>query len=290
MPAVWAVLLSLGTLAFASGLVGLVSGRLDKTFFANRRRLALLTVAGLLLVFAGSAPPTRAAGEDVWVPAAPTNRLRTLLLQMETLWATQPVPGVVPEQQRAYEKWERQVLTAYGRAEQALERVPAVLSALKEGRLDRFTAWMHLARLKQDTNQARLAATAVVPPAILDWEMKERLKQALDSLNESLLGRRRYIAHLQHHVKTMKADELKRAVEEAAGAALALEEAAFDIIWVKARLGLARERPAPTAVHLESLRIAAAAPARADASPAAALAHWTSWPAAACADDPPAWR
>lgn len=262
-----AVLLTCGALALGFGLVGLVAGRLDQVVLTNRRRLALLAALGLALVFAGSAPPTRASAEQVALPAVPqTAPIRTLLVLIESLWAARPDPAVAPEQQTAYEHWERQVLAAYERAESALDAVPRVLTDLREGRLDRFTAWIHLARLKQDANQARLTVTSIVPPAILDLMMKERLKQALRKLDESLLSRRRYVAHLQHHVKTLDAEELQRAAEEAANARTALEEAIFDIVWVKARLGLTRERPAATAAAPTPPPVAAtasAAPTRA---------------------------
>lgn len=161
------------------------------------------------------------------------------------------MPGTVArEQQSAYEQWERQVLAEYEKAEQALSTVPKVMDQLRTGGLDRFTAWVHLARLKQDTNQARLAMHAVVPPAILDLRHKERLQQALDSLNESLLSKRRFIAHLQHHVKTMETTELDRAAAEVASGNDALSDALGQIVWVKAELGLVRETPAATAMSV----------------------------------------
>lgn len=244
----WTILIAVGLLALTCGLLGLVPGRLDQIVLTNRRRLAALSAAGLLLVFAGSAPPVGASPDQVPTvtqPVAPP--VRALVLQFESLWSTPPDPDVVDEQRTAYEHWESQVLTAYEKAERALDAVPAVLRALKDRELDRFTAWVHLARLKQDTNQARLAVTAIVPPAVLDLHMKERLYEALDRLNESLLSKRKFIAHLQHHVKTLDTEELERADIEAANATAALEEAVFEMIWVKARLGLTRERPAATA-------------------------------------------
>ncbi|MFO7265170.1 MAG: hypothetical protein FWJ73_02220 [Limnochordales bacterium] len=259
-----AVSLTCGALALGLALVGLAVGRLDRVLLKNRRRLALLGAAGLALVFAGSAPPTRAAAEQVVLPTAPPSTpIRLVLLRLESLWAPWPDPSVAPEQQAAYEQWERRVLGAYAKAEQALDAVPGVLNDLREGRLDRFTAWMQLARLKHDVNQARLTVTSMMPPAVLDLEMERRLTAALHKLNESLLNQRRYVAHLQHHVRTLDREELERAAEEAANAARALEEAAFGLVWVKARLGLTQQRPAATATLPPALETSAAPWARA---------------------------
>lgn len=284
MVVVWTVLLTLGMLALALGLMGLVSGRLDRLVLKNRRRLAVLSAVGLLLVFAGSAPPIRAAADAVVVPgeaAAPS--IKTVFEQMELRSGGRPDPDVLPEQQTAYEQWEQQILAGYEKAEQALGAVAQVMEALRSKQLDRFTAWVHLARLKQDTNQARLAVHAIVPPAVLDLRMKQRLQQALDGLNESLLSRRRFVAHLQHHVKTMETGELDLAAEELENGRAALIDAVMDIVWVKSRLGLTHERPAATALH------AAPAPSVVTAlsAPTPAVVSWPGVPCEAC---PPVWR
>lgn len=242
-------MLSLGALALALGLIGLVPGRLDQVALVNRTRLTVLIAAGLALVFAGSAPPTRAAADGASLPETPPSPpIRAVLRQAEMLGGGPASADVASEQQSAYEQWEKQVLTGYEKAEQALASVPKVLDALRANKLDRFTAWVHLARLKQDTNQARLAVHAIVPPAILDLQHKKRLQQALDGLNDSLLKKRRFIAHLQHHVKTMETVELDRAVTEVENGDRALADAVYHMVWVKARLGLARETPAATAM------------------------------------------
>lgn len=282
MVIVWTILLTVGVLAFGLGLIGLVSGRLDRLVLTNRRRLVLMSALGLALVFAGSAPPLRAASDAIVVPdeAAPPS-IRTILQQMEVRAGGRPDPGVLAEQQTAYEQWERQVLSGYEKAEQALGAVPEVMEALRTNKLDRFTAWVHLARLKQDANQARLAVHAIVPPAVLDLRMKQQLQEALDELNESLLSRRRYVAHLQHHVKTLETGELDLAAQELDHAREALFEAVIHIVLVKSRLGLTSDRPAATAMT--------AAPALFD--PAIAIsADAFSWLAAPCAACPPTSR
>lgn len=280
MVVLWTILLSVGLLALALGLIGLVAGRLDQTALRNRTRLSLLAAVGLLLVFAGSAPPTRAEVDRATMPdTATTMPIRTQLRQRELVGARQPLPGTVSEeQQSAYEQWERQVLTEFEKAEQALSTVPKIIDALRSGALDRFTAWVHLARLKQDTNQARLAVHAVVPPAVLDLQHKKRLQQALDGLNESLLSKRRFIAHLQHHVKTMETTELDRAATEMTDGEEALFDALGHIVWVKTELGLVRETPAATAMS-EGARSTPSGPR--------ALVSWLAIPSAV---DPPAWR
>jgi len=252
MIALWTATLAVGLTALALGLVGLVSGRIDRRVLTNRRRLTVLAAVGLLLVFAGSAPPTRGAASQTALPDDTRSvPIRTLLEQLETRAVLRSDTDVLPEQQAAYEAWERQVVAGYEKAEQSLAAVPNVMNALHENQLDRFTAWVHLARLKQDTNQVRLAVDAVVPPAVLDLAMKRRLQDALDGLNESLQHRRRYIAHLQHHVRTLAPEELERAADELELGWTALFGAAMEMTWVKGRLGLLRETPAATATSTD---------------------------------------
>ena len=162
MIALWTATLAVGLTALALGLVGLVSGRIDRRVLTNRRRLTVLAAVGLLLVFAGSAPPTRGAASQTALPDDTRSvPIRTLLEQLGTRAVLRSDTDVLPEQQAAYEAWERQVVAGYEKAEQSLAAVPNVMNALHENQLDRFTAWVHLARLKQDTNQVRLAVDAV---------------------------------------------------------------------------------------------------------------------------------
>lgn len=283
MTALWAAALALGTASLALGLIGLAPGRLDRRVLTNRRRLGALAALGLFLVFTGSAPPTRAAAPKTAAGDASLEvpSVGTLLVQFAARGAAAVDPEAVPQQQAAYEQWERQVVSGYEKAEAALAAVPRILETLGAGQLDRFTAWMHLARAKQDANQARLAVDAVMPPAVLDLAMKERLQRALDGLNESLQRRRRAVAHLQHHVRTLAPEELTRAAEETELARAALVNAVMEMTWVKGRLGLLRDAPAATA---------ASPPSRAPAPALRPEPSYASWPAAAYGAGPPVSR
>ncbi|HEY8418006.1 MAG TPA: hypothetical protein VIK93_08235, partial [Limnochordales bacterium] len=241
------VLTTLGLAALAVGLVGLAAGRLDRMVLSTRPRLALLAVAGLGLLFAGVAPPTPVPRAAAAVPdPRPVVPVREALRQLEQ--AASPASGtraVFPEQRRAFAQWEKALLGAFEQAERALDAVPPVLEGLNSGRLDRFTAWVHLGRYSQDIKQAHLALHHLRPPSVLDLEHQRALEKALYQLHYSLANQREAVVRLQRHARTWRPEELQAARERLQVGQAQRQQGLTGLVQVKAQLGLVPSSPAP---------------------------------------------
>jgi len=235
------VLTSLGLVALAVGLIGLAAGRLDHMVLSTRPRLALLAVAGLALLFAGAAPPVPAPrAAAAWPDPRPTVPVREALRQTEAV-VSPPArlePAVLPEERRAFAQWEKAILDAYEQAERALDAVPRVLEGLASGRLDRFTAWVHLGRYSQDIKQAHLALHHLTPPSVLDRQHQLALEKALYQLHYSLANQREAVVRLQRHARTWRAEELQAARERLQTGQAQRQQGLTGLVQVKAQLGL----------------------------------------------------
>jgi len=241
------VLTGLGLVALALGLIGLAAGGLDALVFRTRPRLTLLTAVGLGLLFLGAAPPTRvAAGEQDFPDPSPPVPVRRALGQMEqSPPPAAPAAAVFPEQTEAFRQWENSLLAAYEAAEQALGAVPAVLEGLAAGRLDRFTAWVHLGRYSQDVKQAHLALHDLTPPSILNLEHQHQLKDALKDLHHSLANQRAAVIHLQRHARTLNPRDLEAAQQFLVQGRVQRQRGLERLVRVKVQLGLGASSPAP---------------------------------------------
>lgn len=244
------LLVAITTLGFASlflGLVGLVSGRLDQRVVRTRMRAGCLALAGLGLLFLGAAPPTRAgpsASRVLDTRSSPPVRAALLAAERHAVTTAAERP-VFPEQVKDFRQWEDTLLAAYEEAERALDAVPAVLEGLAAGTLDRFTAWVHLARYSQDIKQAHLALHDLTPPAALDIQHQRALEEALDEFHYSLANKRAAVVHLQQYARTLQPASLSAAESRLAEGDAQRTRGLLALVQVKAQLGLVASSPAP---------------------------------------------
>ncbi|HEY8497177.1 MAG TPA: hypothetical protein VIK98_09140 [Limnochordales bacterium] len=239
--------IALGLTSLSLGFIGLASGRLDRRVIRTRARAGCLAALGLSLLFLGAAPPTRAAPGAADLPdTRPPVPVRAALRAAEQ---DSPAPShaqaVFPEQAKTLRQWEDALLTRYEEAERALHAVPAVLEGLSAGTLDRFTAWVHLARYSQDIKQAHLALHDLTPPASLNIEHQRGLQEALDNFHYSLANKRAAIVHLQQYARTLRPDALTAAKKRLDDGEAQRARGLLALVQVKAQLGLVPSSPVP---------------------------------------------
>ena len=238
---------ALGVTGLFLGLIGLASGRLDRRVIRTRARAGCLAALGLSLLFLGAAPPTRAAPGAAGLPdTRPPVPIRAALQAAEQNAPAVPqAQTVFPEQEKTFRQWEDALLAAYEEAERALRAVPAVLDGLSAGALDRFTAWVHLARYSQDIKQAHLALHDLTPPETLNLEHQRGLREALDNFHYSLANKRAAITHLQQYARTLRPEPLAAAKKRLDEGESQRTQGLLALVKVKAQLGLVPSSPAP---------------------------------------------
>lgn len=205
----------LSLLLFVAGVVGVVRGRIDTRWFTTRTMSAVPLLLGVFFMFLTSAPPLSASGSVAGRFQVPPGA-SAVLADLEP-WVRQGTPraeDLQPEQQEAYPQWERQLIAAHNQADATMRRVEEVLAALDEGKIDRFTAWVHLGVLSQDLNQANLTIHDLTPPSLLDLADRKTLEEGLTNLKEGLDQKRRGIQQLREFLRTVDAAKIEHAQAE----------------------------------------------------------------------------
>jgi hypothetical protein len=198
MNVVWFIL---GLILAASGVIGVIRGRIDKKYFTKSQLCIIPLVIGVGLMFIGAAPPFSGRGLLEETPPPPPSFEETLTTIYEIIKRGTPISiDLLPEQQELFGHWEKQLTAAYNHADRTLKQVSKIMESLNQGRIDRFTAWSRLGVLSVDLNQSNLQLHDLIPPSKLDLIDQKRLQSGLDYLNRSLAVKRKAIINLKSFI------------------------------------------------------------------------------------------